>query len=432
MKQKITEVTPEQIKQAQEIVRHVVAMQSMPNDPILGTMVVQAIIKDKGKGLRVGLHNGLHNGVWGGLWEGLCEGLDDGLHSGLDKGLREGLSAKLREGLYTGLYNGLRDGLNAGLRVGLDADLRVGLHAGLREGLNNGLRDGLREGLDAGLITGLRDGLREGLDAGVNAELSAALREGLWDGLNKGLDEGLREALWDGLHAGKIEHAYCGVSWSWWLVRYLIAYSWGVPLDVKKLGLLYGYCRHAQLLGRIKQPDGSYRGIVLPNPANIKWREVGLTDGAIPLPIFELHSEGEPTVESCVGNLYFHHNTKIPERMGTTKPSEWRVEWIADEQNAEVRMILIKELGIDRVMDQGKVVDTYSSYNKPWYSKSEYELVDMGSVLELDYAPYLKMRNQTTGVYHLEGVSPDCQTIEDALAFRTGLKFNNVEIRSIQ
>jgi hypothetical protein len=43
----------------------------------------------------------------------------------------------------------------------------------------------------------------------------------------------------------------------------------------------------------------------------------------------------------------------------------------------------------------------------------------------VDYAPHLKMLNQTTKIWHVEAVSPSCKTIEAALEDRYG---RNVEI----
>jgi galactitol-specific phosphotransferase system IIC component len=38
----------------------------------------------------------------------------------------------------------------------------------------------------------------------------------------------------------------------------------------------------------------------------------------------------------------------------------------------------------------------------------------------LEYAPYLKMLNPTTKVWHMEGVSPECKTVKDAIKERFG------------
>jgi hypothetical protein len=325
--------------------------------------------------------------------------------------------AVLRRILNLNGKHGLDDGLRAGLFVGLRAGLYDGLYAGLRDGLDDGLRDGL--------FVGLRDGLDDGLYAG--------LRDGLRDGLDDGLYAGLRDGLRDGLDDQKIQHDYVGVFWSWWLARYMIAAKWGVSLDRHKLALLHAYCMHAPIIGKIKTKEGKYVPIILPKPTKIQWVETGLTTGDIPLPIFELHSEGESTVEWCGKKLYYWHNVKIPERMGSVHRSEWRAEWLTDETNTEVRMILIREIGVEKVMHMGSEIDNYKNHegdlNYGWFEKSQYKLVDMSNLFESDEpAPYLHMINQTTGAVHLEAVNERCKTIKDALSDRDGIDYNKFEV----
>ena len=40
----------------------------------------------------------------------------------------------------------------------------------------------------------------------------------------------------------------------------------------------------------------------------------------------------------------------------------------------------------------------------------------------LDYQPYVKMKNQTTQVWHVEAVSPQCRTLKEAIKERFGGK----------
>jgi hypothetical protein len=67
----------------------------------------------------------------------------------------------------------------------------------------------------------------------------------------------------------------------------------------------------------------------------------------------------------------------------------------------------------------GSQLDTFKNYNEEWWTKSEYELWDMNTVFEgVDYAPHLKMRNATTGIWHVEAVAPNCKTLNDAIQDR--------------
>lgn len=103
--------------------------------------------------------------------------------------------------------------------------------------------------------------------------------------------------------------------------------------------------------------------------------------------------------------------------------------------NVDVRSLFLKKAGIKKFIRRGEVIDSWENYpDNEWWAKSEYKLIDMkkiffekitttpsGRVLSsknYDYAPFLYMKNQTTGEYHLEGVSPDCKNLYDALKMR--------------
>jgi len=84
--------------------------------------------------------------------------------------------------------------------------------------------------------------------------------------------------------------------------------------------------------------------------------------------------------------------------------------------------------------DMGQKIDDWKSYDSnEWWVRSEYELIDMSSIFQnVNYAPYLKMKNLTTGIYHLEGVGPECITLEDAINYRwNGRNTSQYQTRSI-
>jgi hypothetical protein len=290
---------------------------------------------------------------------------------------------------------------NVSVKIRLDAGLRDGLHAGLYAGLYAGLDAGLRDGLDAGL----RDGLRDGLDAG--------LRDGLHAGLRDGLDAGLYAGLQKNSKTAPIKFLYCGIFWGWWLARYLIAAQWGCPLDWKKLGLLYAFVRFCPLIGIVEIEDGKARLVVLPKPPRVRLVERGITSGKIPLPLFELHGDGEPSAEypAINLNLYHWHNVRIPERMGKVPSSEWKPEWIFDENNQEVRRILLENIPSEKV---GEVLQL-KSLSKWKSARSEYELVEAGNNPYPSRYRALRFKCPTTDRPYLVRVHPDTETAEAAI-----------------
>jgi hypothetical protein len=278
----------------------------------------------------------------------------------------------------------------------LAAGLDEGLHAGVYAGLRDGVREGLAAGLDAGLRARLAEGLRDGLEAGLDAGLRDGLGEGLRDALRAAFAAKLKQKL-DGL---RLE--YCGIWWSWWLARYLIAKGWGLELDMEKLSLLWAYCIHAPLVATNSQGDV----VILPKPTKISWVETGLTDGKIPLPIYELHNDGAPAVEHPLCNLYYWHNTKLPDYIGSVHSSKWESEWVLTETNTEIRRILIEQIGYDRLCQEleAKKLSTWR----------EYELLRIDDA-DIEPMHLLKMTCPSTGHIHVLRVPPDQVSAREAI-----------------
>ena len=96
----------------------------------------------------------------------------------------------------------------------------------------------------------------------------------------------------------------------------------------------------------------------------------------------------------------------------TTPPDKLRTEIILQERNVDIRRELLRKVGLDRVIKYGKVVNTQGNY----------KLIDMSPIFHgsgIEYAPYLLMQSPSTGMQHLEGVSPQCRTVEQAINWRS-------------
>ena len=148
---------------------------------------------------------------------------------------------------------------------------------------------------------------------------------------------------------------------------------------------------------------------------------------------------------------FFFGRLEVPKWLYTTPAEELKPEDYFLLTNADVKAEFVKKIGINRLVDLGTVLDSYENYpdNEMW-AKSEYKIIDMCKIIPprqiLDYwgnqrgiekpfayAPFLYMKNQTTGVYHLEGLHPRCKTLYDALKMRyNGLNIQNFEIKDIK
>jgi hypothetical protein len=143
----------------------------------------------------------------------------------------------------------------------------------------------------------------------------------------------------------------------------------------------------------------------------------------------KVHRDGGPAiVYSGLGDfkIYSLNGVEVPEYIAVTPAEDIDLEYYNTIKNADVRAEFVRKVGIESFLSKGNKIDSYENYNvntHAWWHKSEYELWDMSSLFEgLEYAPFLKMMNQTTHIWHMEGVSPQCRTVEAALKERFGGK----------
>ena len=80
------------------------------------------------------------------------------------------------------------------------------------------------------------------------------------------------------------------------------------------------------------------------------------------------------------------------------------------EQNVEVRRELIRKIGIERFI--------HSAGAKTLNKVGDYELLSVDLSADNKNCRYLKMLNPSIGIWHVEGVPNDCQTVEHALNSR--------------
>jgi hypothetical protein len=101
----------------------------------------------------------------------------------------------------------------------------------------------------------------------------------------------------------------------------------------------------------------------------------------------------------------------VPQHIAESKDSDFKPEWFTKETNLEVRREVIRKFGVERVMEHlnAKVVD----------KDGDYELLELNLGGDIT-ARALKMVNPSIGTYHIEFVTPQCDTVAKALAFRNG------------
>ena len=130
----------------------------------------------------------------------------------------------------------------------------------------------------------------------------------------------------------------------------------------------------------------------------------------------QLHKDMAPAVSYADGfSIYSLHGVRVPKEIVMTAWDKMDVNLITKTTNAEIRRELVRKIGIERVCDKlnAQCVD------KGTFAGNDYELLllDIGDGRK---RPYLKMKNPSIGVFHIEGVAPECKTVMDAIKFRNG------------
>ena len=139
----------------------------------------------------------------------------------------------------------------------------------------------------------------------------------------------------------------------------------------------------------------------------------------------QLHCENGPALVCRDGwEIYSLNGVTVPKELVMTPAENLPLDFFKNEKNADVKAEFVRKFGVERMIDMGKLVDTFENYpdqtNYSWWWKSQYELINMGVLFDIEYQPYLKMTNQTTKIFHLEAVSPNCRTLSQALKERFG------------
>lgn len=132
---------------------------------------------------------------------------------------------------------------------------------------------------------------------------------------------------------------------------------------------------------------------------------------------FELHSTDSPAIAWRDGfELFFLNGIQVTKELVMTPASQLDPMLLIKERNAEVRREIVRKMGIERFIQKvgGQDLDTWSRDEH-----TDYRLIKLTNIEGMRLVPvYLIMKNPSTGLFYAEGVSPDCKTVKEALAWR--------------
>lgn len=126
-----------------------------------------------------------------------------------------------------------------------------------------------------------------------------------------------------------------------------------------------------------------------------------------------LHAAGKPAIQFADGVLaYYYRGIEVPKKYGKTYPQRWKAQWLLEEDNSELRRLLIQEIGYDRICQELQVVEL-----DEW---EEYTLLKIKNFIDdIDWEPVylLKMTCPSTGFIHALRVPPNMRSAYDAICW---------------
>jgi len=132
----------------------------------------------------------------------------------------------------------------------------------------------------------------------------------------------------------------------------------------------------------------------------------------------KLHSNGSAAIEYPDGwKIWALNGVRVTQEIAETPADKLNPELVLTEKNAEIRREIVKKIDIVRVLKKLNA--------KTIHKKDDYELINL-DLRDGRFRPYLKMLNPSIKVWHVEGVHPDCKTVEQALNWRNGCNENPI------
>jgi len=123
-----------------------------------------------------------------------------------------------------------------------------------------------------------------------------------------------------------------------------------------------------------------------------------------------LDADGRHAIEYPDGwGVYAIHGTRLPDYIGAVKRSEWKSEWLLSETNAELRRVLLREIGYSRaLLDLGA---------KQIHADGDMELCEIPAAIDVEPVRLLKVVCPSTGAFYTLRVPTTVTTCESARAW---------------
>ena len=229
-------------------------------------------------------------------------------------------------------------------------------------------------------------------DSAVCSAVGSAVGSAVYSAVGSAVRSAVDKIWWHYWYGGQF-----WVSYTAWAAYIRDVLEVSVPINAyEDLSLSAGYL----------WPNRSF-ALVCDRPAHIRMR-----DG-------RLHSESGMAIQWRDGwGLHMLHGVRVPAWLVETPAAQIKSDAFAREPNVEIRREIIRKVGIERLLA--------GLDNRSLDAAGDYELLAVNLGDSVGVWPYLKMRNPSIGIWHMEAVPQEIKTVEKALNWRNGGDFTHI------
>ncbi len=293
------------------------------------------------------------------------------------------------------------DSVRDSVRALVGASVRASVEDSVRDSVGDSVRASVRALVGASVRAlvwaSVRDSVRASVRALVGDSVRALVGASVWASVGASVWASVGDSVWDSVGDSVRDSGYGQHDVDWLAFYDFFREVWGLEKETEKL--------KGHFL--IAQSANWY----LPHK-NICWISERHN-------ILNLNNRGQLHCENGLAlaypdgwGIYALNGIRTKPEYVLTPAGKITPEMILKEQNVDQRRELIRKVGVDKLTSQGKVVEENNGY----------KLIDMSPIfVGINYAPHLLMKNLSVpDTYHLEGVAPECKTIQQAINWRAG------------
>ena len=306
--------------------------------------------------------------------------------------------------VYSAVYSAVDSAVNSAVYsavyYAVNSAVYSAVNSAVRSAVNSAVYSAVRSAVYSAVYSAVRSAVYSAVNSAVYSAVDSAVNSAVRSAVDSAVRSAVNSAVRSAVEKGKMDISFV---YPWLNGHYMVNYfSWFdfmfQVLNVKNpVPEAYAALRETMHMDLIYTFDDIC--IVSQNPIAI--HKKGNT----------LHCENGPAVQYLHEEYYFLNGVKVPESLLKTPFNEIDCTALLKEKNAYTRREYVRKIGIERVCNQlnAKCID----------KQGDYELL-MLDLQDGRNRPYLKMLNPSIGIYHVEGVAPECDTVEKALNFRNG------------